>query len=334
MSRKTILQLACVAASFASLIWLLSRIGWTTIATALSGVSLIVAAILMLLGVAEGLLDSLALRVITGPALRVGDALAVNSAGSLLNLVLPWESGEVLKGSLLHGKFGASRAASSTIIWNYIFKISRPAVALTSALLAVALYRGTAPTITMVLIVVGNLLGFAPYFVLRFAIRYAGAEKIVKLVRRFPLVRDRTAHWVEVAQSIDREVRGFWRERPRAFVEVLLLQGLARLIGWLNQYLGFRAVGLPYGFAETMLICATMNVAEYLIAFLPARIGVSEGTAFVVFRYYGLNGPLGLVLFTFLRFRNILVHGLIAPFAFIRRKQIAKAEIVVVVTPP
>jgi hypothetical protein len=64
-----------------------------------------------------------------------------------------------------------------------------------------------------------------------------------------------------------------------------------------------------------------MNVAEYVIALLPARVGVSEGTAFVVFKLYGLDASTGLVLYTFLRVRNILIHALLTPFAFLNRNR-------------
>jgi len=334
MSAKKILQLVCVAASFGALIWLLSRIGWPTISTALGHLGPVSAGVLVALGVAEGLFDSLALRVVTGPALRVGHAMAINSAGSMLNLILPWESGEVLKGGLLHGEFGASRAASSTIIWNYIFKISRPALSLSAAILATILCRRQISGATLGWVMTANILAFTPYLVLRFAIRLGGTEKAVSLLRRLPYLRRSPAHWVEVARAVDREVRGFWRQRTWAFVQVFGLQLVARSTGWLNIYFGFRAIGAPYGFAQATLLYATMNVAEYLISLLPARIGVNEGTAFFVFRFYNLDANLGLVLYSFLRVRNILVHGLIAPFAFVDRKTVQKAADAPTPSPP
>ena len=80
----------------------------------------------MLLGWTESFSDGTALWVVMGQRLRYGFGIAVNAAGSMLNLILPWESGEVLKGTLLRGQFGTQSAVSGTILWNYIFKISRP----------------------------------------------------------------------------------------------------------------------------------------------------------------------------------------------------------------
>jgi uncharacterized membrane protein YbhN (UPF0104 family) len=95
------------------------------------------------------------------------------------------------------------------------------------------------------------------------------------------------------------------------------LQAFARSTGWLSIYAAFRLVGLPYGFPEATLMYATMNVAEYVIAVLPARIGVSEGTAFFAFKFLGLNPSLGVVVYVILRVRTILANGLLAPFVFL-----------------
>lgn len=319
MSRKRILQLACVTASVATLIWLLQRIGWSTIGTALSQVGWLSATVLFLLALAEGVFDGIALRVVTGPSLSTWFTIAVNSAGSLLNLVLPWESGEILKGGLMRQTLGTSEAVSSTVIWNYVFKISRPAFGLAAALLAVVLCPKT-PAGTLSLVVAGNVIAFAPYLLLRFVIRFGAAEKLVKLARHLPYVRRSPEHWVDVARTIDRQVLAFWHDRPWAYVQCFLLQVLARSTGVLNLYVGFWAMGMPYGLAEATLLHATMNIAEYIISLLPARVGVGESTAFVVFRLYGFDSGMGLVLYTFLRVRNILVHGFITPFAFIGRK--------------
>jgi hypothetical protein len=281
--------------------------------------------VLFLLALAENVLDGLALRVIMGPSLKVTRALTVNAAGSMLNLLLPWESGEVLKGTLLKGPFGTPRSVSSTIIWNYIFKISRPALSLLTALLAALLCHQVSGKI-LALVVLANVLAFAPYFVLRFIIRFGAAERLMRLMRKLPYLRRSPGHWVDIARNIDGEVRGFWRQRPLAYIQVFVLQFLARTTGWLNIFLGFRAVGVPMSVADATLMYATMNVAEYLIAILPARVGVSEGTAFFVCKLYGFNAPIGLVVYAFLRMRNIIVYGLLTPFAFLGQTGKGKPE--------
>ena len=73
----------------------------------------------------------------------MGNAVALNAASGMMNLILPWESGEVLKVALLRDSVRSSHAVSTTIIWNYIFKVSRPTLSLAAALVAVLLSHTT-----------------------------------------------------------------------------------------------------------------------------------------------------------------------------------------------
>jgi hypothetical protein len=243
-------------------------------------------------------------------------AVVVNSAGSTLNLILPWESGELLKTGILRGHFGSQDAIAATILWNYIFKISRPALSALTALLAWALCRGVS-SFTMGVVLVANLLAFLPYFLLRMLIRYGAAEGLFKVLKLIPGIRRHPTHWVELARNIDREVRQFWQLRRGAYLRVFALQLIARLTGWLSIYAGFKFLGMPYGFAQATLVYATMNVAEYVIAILPARVGVSEGTAFFAFKFLGLDPTMGLILYLVLRVRTVFANGVLTPFAFL-----------------
>jgi Lysylphosphatidylglycerol synthase TM region len=316
MLLKKVIQLVSVVTAIVALLWLLGRIGWGTIATALGSVGIPGALVLCALSLSETILDGAALCTIVGSRLRLAYAVVVNSAGSTLNLLLPWESGEILKTGLMRGYFGSQPAISGTIIWNYIFKLSRPAVSAMTAVLAWILCRdASASTITIVCI--ANACAFLPYAVLRLIIQYGAAEGLFKILKLIPGVRRHPSHWVELARNIDKEVRQFWKERPTAYLKVFLYQSIARMTGWWGIYAGFKFLGLPYGFAQATLVYATMNVAEYVIAILPARVGVSEGTAFFAFKFLGLDPKLGLILYVVLRVRTVFVNGILTPFAFL-----------------
>jgi hypothetical protein len=313
---KKVVQIVSVVAAIAVLLWLLDRVGWSTIAGAIGRVGFAGAAVLCSLALAETMLDGAALCAIVGPRLRLAFAVVVNSAGSTLNLILPWESGEMLKTALLHTQFGSQDAVTGTIIWNYIFKLSRPAVSALTALLAWVLCRQASGT-TLIIVGAANGLAFLPYLVLRVLVQYGAAEGLMKLLRLIPGVRRHPSHWLDLARNIDREVQQFWRTRRGDYIRVFVCQALARSTGWLGIYAGFKLVGAPYGFAEATLVYATMNVAEYVIAILPARVGVAEGTAFFAFRFLGLDPTLGLILYVVLRVRTVFTNGVLAPFAFL-----------------
>jgi hypothetical protein len=324
---KKLIQLVCVTAALGALFWLLGRIGWSTIGNALGSVGWAGALVLCGLSLCETIFDGAALCTAIGPRLRLAFAVVVNSAGSTLNLILPWESGEILKTGIIRSYLGSQAAISGTIIWNYVFKLARPAVSAMTAALAWMLCR-EAPATTIAIVSVANVLAFLPYAVLRIVIRYGAAEGLFKLLKLVPGLRRHPSHWVELARNIDREVRQFWKERPADYLKVFAYQAVARMTGWWGIYAGFKLVGLPYGFAEATLVYATMNVAEYVIAILPARVGVSEGTAYFVFKFLGLDPKLGLILYVVLRVRTVFVNGLLTPFAFLdwSKKETAAAN--------
>ena len=319
MKRKTLVQLVCVSTSLAALLWLLDRIGWGTIGHALGKVGWKGLTVLMVLGWIESFTDGTALWVVMGQRLRYGFGIAVNAAGSMLNLILPWESGEVLKGTLLRGQFGTPSAVSGTILWNYIFKISRPAVSLTATLFAWAFSLGI-DGFHMGIILTANLLSFLPYLVLRVLIRYGAAAGLVRVLGILPVLRRHSGHWIESARTIDHEVKQFWHDRPTDYLKVFGLQLVARATGWASIYVALNALGMECSFGQASLLYATVNVVDYIVAVLPARVGVSEGTSYFIFKFLGLNPATGVIMYVVLRIRTILANGLLTPAAFFNWK--------------
>ncbi|MGB8296864.1 MAG: lysylphosphatidylglycerol synthase transmembrane domain-containing protein [Polyangia bacterium] len=317
MRRKTLIQLVCVIASLVGLAWLLGRIGWATVGSALVRVGWPALAVLMLLGWCESVADAAALWVIMRRRLPLGFVVTVNAAGSMLNLILPWESGEVLKGTLLRERVGTQPAISGTIIWNYVFKISRPALSMAAALCGWALCDGI-DRFHVGVILAANALAFLPYFGLWICIRYGAAKGFLRVLDLIPILRRHPERWGEVARQIDREVKLFWHERPAAYLKVFFLQILARMTGWASYVVALQALGAHYSFGQVALAYATLNVAEFVTAVLPARVGVSEGSSFFLFQFIGLDPVLGVIMALMLRVRTIVANGVIAPFAFLR----------------
>lgn len=321
------LQFLPIVGAMGLLLWLLDGIGWSTIAQGVRRVGFSGAALLCSLALAETVLDSAALCATVGARLRLAFAVAVNAAGSMVNLLLPWDSGEVLKSALLRGPFGAEPAVSGTILWNYIYKLSRPAVSALAAVLAWVLCRQGTTASTLTVVVAASALAFVPYLGLRVLVQYGAVQRVTRLLGLLPGLRRRRTHWLELARNIDREVRQFWQTRRRDYLRAFAYQAAARASAWLAVYVGFRVVGLPYGFAEATLVYATMSVAEYAIALLPARIGVTEGAAFFAFKALGLDPTLGLVLYVVLRVRTIVVNGVLTPLAFVGRRATPHREV-------
>jgi len=69
-----------------------------------------------------------------------------------------------------------------------------------------------------------------------------------------------------------------------------------------------------------------MNVAEYVVAVLPARVGVSESSSFFLFKFLGLDPVLGVIMCVILRVRTIVANGVVTPLAFLDWKPAAPAK--------
>jgi hypothetical protein len=91
-------------------------------------------------------IDCEALRRAMLGRVGLGWTMASNAAGGLVNTVIPFEAGEVVKGALLRQRSTHSRVVSGLIVWNYAWKLAKPAAVAVCFVLGVALGMPSART--------------------------------------------------------------------------------------------------------------------------------------------------------------------------------------------
>jgi hypothetical protein len=317
MSRRArAVQLVFFLAALAALIWLLNKVGWSNIGQALVRIGPSGAMIIAALGFSETILDSVALAIAIHQP-RSGHVLFINAIGALMNQILPFDLGEVVKAGLTHRMFPSGTTIAGTIVWNYVFKISRPLVTLAAALIGLFGAHQIDARVRYV-IVAGALVSFVPYLLLRLLLRKGAAGMLVRLLRFVRVLRRDPERILAKALDVDATVAGFWRERPGAFLAALAFQIGARLSSWGSLFVTLRLIGLPIGFIECALLYAAMNTAELIITLIPARLGVAEGAAFGIFKLIGLPPQTGVIMYVILRLKSLGTTGVLAPFAFLR----------------
>lgn len=326
--RARILQLIFFFAALLVLFWLLNRTGWSNIGHALMRVGPTGALILVALGFGETILDTLAASIAIRQR-RWGQVLVVNNAGALLNQILPFDLGEVVKGALTHRLFPSETTIAGTIVWNYVFKISRPLVILGAAVIGIVAGPHVDAKVRY-LVLAGAFVSFLPYVILRLVLRKGVAVMFVRLLRFVRILRNDPSRILDKALTIDATVASFWRERPRAFIAILFIQIGARLVSWLNLFATLRLIGLPIGFYACALLYAAMNTADLIITIIPARLGVSEGAAFGIFKLIGLPPETGVIMYVVFRIKSLVTTGVLAPFALLRPRAMDPAT----ATPP
>jgi hypothetical protein len=315
MTTARAVRLFFFLAALGLLIVLLRRVGWSQIAHALAQVGFGGALLLYAIGTAETMLDSLALSLAIGQH-RWHRVFFISNAGALLNGFLPFDLGELAKAALTHKTFPGGSTIAGSIIWNYVFKISRPLVALASALVG---FFGASYVDAKIryLIVAGVLVSFLPYVVLRLLLRQGVAARLMRLLRIVRVLRRDPDRIIAKALEVDQIVAGFWQRRRRAFVGTLMLQICARLVSWLGLLATLRLIGVPIGITDCALLYGALNTAEVLITLIPARLGVSEGAAFGIFKMLNMSPQTGVVMYVVFRLRGLATTGLMAPFAFL-----------------
>ncbi len=306
---KSILKAAFILFALLALVWLLNKIGWNRIGHAFVSVGWVGALILLSLGILESTLDAAALDATMPRRIGLWRMLSYHCAGAISNTIVPGEAGEVLKGSMLAKHVGARQAIAGTVLWNYIFKVSRPLVALIAALLALVLGSYVEPKVSMV-VITGCVLAFAPYLVFKLLLKKGMAEVIARALQRLRLLKKDPEKFVESAIELDHSIRTFWKERPADYLKVFGLQAAARVSSWMALFAAIQLMELDYSFGLCALIYAGLSVGDYVVMTLPARIGVSEGAGYLIFSFFGLDGGTGVILYVILRLKGIASNAI------------------------
>jgi hypothetical protein len=306
--RRLALRLVLIAAGVAAIVLMLQHTGWSVIARSFQQVGLGAFALVTLFGFSEHFLDTCALHIAMLGRISLGGTLVSNSTGALVNTFVPLEAGEVVKGALLRQRSTHPQVLAGLVIWNYVWKIAKPCALVVFFLAGVAL-GNVYPRELRWPVLVGVLASFIPYFLLRMLLRQRPAERLTRLLARVPRLQPKLGGWVEGAIRLDREVRQFWGEHSGAYVKVFLLVLAARLLGIATLVVFAHRLGLPSDPGSLAFLYATSMVTEYVTMLLPARLGVGEGSAFLLFQVMRLDPASGLVMAVLGRIRAVLMLG-------------------------
>ncbi len=294
--KSRIFNTAAFLCGLALLVWIILDTGPSTLLEHLSsvgwGFAWVVAVYL-----AETLIEVAAWQLLVPGPKRTSffRMFAVSQAGAALNGLLPGQTGEVVKGTLLRGHMKPRWIVSSLLMYNFLFiATTLPVLVLCAAtvLVTAALPPGVALTLT------GAVALSAVLPILLFVwIRRGMVGDILAVVRRIPLVgRLVKDSLVEEGRKIDHETRAAWKHRPRDFAVASALLTGARFLGILEVWLILFLMGKPVSIAISCGIFAAGQVFAYVVMFLPTSFGVLEGGTKGIFQWFSLAGEVGLSL--------------------------------------
>jgi hypothetical protein len=288
--------------------WLLVQTGWADIERSFRRVGVGAFVLVTVLGWLEHFLDTCALHAAMLGRVGLGGTLISNSTGALVNTFIPLEAGEVVKGALLRQRSTDPQVLAGLVIWNYVWKVAKPVALL--LFFVVAELLGYVYSRDLRWPVLGGVVfSFLPYVLMRVLIHQRPAERLTRLLTRVPRLKPKLSGWIEGAIHLDRSVRQFWRSHPGAYARVFAFLLGGRVMAVATVLVLAWRLELPADAGSVAFLYVAGTVTDYVTMALPARVGVSEGSSFLLYKILGLDPAAGLVAAVIVRLRAIVMLG-------------------------
>ena len=305
--------------------FLFYRVGWQELSGAFRRIGVGPILFVLAIGWVENLVDCEALRRAMLGRVPLGWTVVASGAGGLVNTLIPLEAGEVVKAAILRQHSTHSRVVSGLVIWNYVWKVAKPSALLTFWLGSLLLGH-VFPSHLQLPVLVGVAIAFLPYVALRILLHQRPAERLMRLLGRVPRLERRAASWVAAGARLDEEVRNFGRHHRRAYLHVFALTFVGRFISLPAGIWLLYRLGLPSDLGSVMFLIVIQSVVDYATMIMPTRVGISEGSLYLLYQFLGLDPTAAMAMAIIARVRSLLVSGppaIIASFTFSRQKRAA-----------
>ncbi|MGC4065195.1 MAG: lysylphosphatidylglycerol synthase transmembrane domain-containing protein [Polyangiaceae bacterium] len=312
---KRLLRASLTIAAVGTLGWLLDRIGWAKVLSAFARLGFGGATALVVLGILENTFDATSFHIALKRRIGTLRVLGYSGLGGLVNVLIPWDAGEILKVGLIRRHMRLSDAVAGTVIWNYLCKLSRPLVGTALALLGLV----GCPSIPIAIrwaILGASVLSAVPYVAIKWILHRGAVGSVLVLLTKFRLLNrarsenGRPKRWSWMAKFAD-----FHRSDPRAYWEMLTHQILGRVASWAALHVTAHLLGLGYSVPLTALLYAGISVATYVYMLLPSRLGVGEVAGAGVFALLGLPFDAGLLVQLIMRIKGLVTLTLASVLA-------------------
>ncbi|RKY51937.1 MAG: hypothetical protein DRP93_09015 [Candidatus Neomarinimicrobiota bacterium] len=297
--------------SVITLFFLLKYIGFNKVDEAFQSIGLKGALIITIFGFSENFFDALALKYSFIKKLPILKVWVLNCAGSIVNTVIPWDAGEVVKGTLVSKFLTLSESISGIVLWNYFHKLSR-SLSLVFIVVVSLIFGTDLNSALLWIVIVVVAISFVPYLFMKLLINAEISHKLLKFLSSF--WKKDYSNLIKKTKKLDKTLKNFKKENPHNFKRVFLFQFSARIISWLTFVVVAFMVGFDAPFAEVSLLYCAVNLGMYIFSIIPVKIGVGEGASYVIFSFFGFDGGIGLLITFILRLKAIFTLGVLSLF--------------------
>jgi hypothetical protein len=327
MNRSHVVPAVVFALGIALLVYLTARIGVHEVAAMLAQLRWTIAPVLILSAVQQYMRAAALRCCVTRPqGLRLADALRIRLSGEAVEFLAI--GGPVLaeptKAWLLQQHGLRVREGFVATLAEYLvnsFVAAMMAVVALGYVLAVR--RPTGAVHVASLVVFWGMSGFVALLVLGFAARlHIIGAAIGGVARLWPgaaaRLRAGFATLDDAEDSLIETVRG----KPRRLMEILLFECVGQLMLILELWCLVRALQLPIGIGQAALVEGAIKFIASGYFFVPAQVGVAEGSYAVVFVVFGYSAAAGLTVSLARRVRGLVIAAVgLLPLVLLSRSR-------------
>ncbi len=265
---------------------------------------------LLAIGIANFTIDGLALWVAVGKDISLTRAISITMAGAAINQFTPMnEGGEVVKGNMLAGDVPGERAVSSVLAWNLVNRATKHIVIFVGPVLIFFFGSGQFSTQTLLILLVAVVLSAIPTILLFILASSRGAERVTKLFRFLPFVRQATIDKLVVkAKMADSQLKDYLTVRRKDTWRMFWILIVGKLLLIVDFWAAINFLDGGVNIVEAAFLMSGSQVAGVILSVSPVSIGVLEAGETTLWLLLGLSASLGLAQALVRRLRTLTLN--------------------------
>ncbi|MDO5663745.1 MAG: lysylphosphatidylglycerol synthase domain-containing protein [Bacteroidia bacterium] len=232
-------------------------------------------------------------------------------SGYAINLITPFGllGGEPYKIIELQPKLGIQKATSSVLLYMMMHFVSHFIFWMVSIPLLFFIVPNVSVPIRVILIIAG----IASLLLLWWAFTvYSNGfiSKALSIAGKIPFVGKKMRAYkekhIEKIVQMDFLIADLYKNRKKDFITSLSLELLSRYILCIEVIFMMYAIGLPIGFAQSVIIESIQSMVGNLFFFMPMQLGAREGGFILVFGILSLPAAHAVYVSLCIRIRELV----------------------------
>lgn len=209
----------------------------------------------------------------------------------------------------LSSYIGTPRAMSATVLYSMMHILSHFCLWLLGVILFLVLYLPRMDAWLWSLFGVFIVVCAVVVYFFYYGYKNGMIVKLYSILLHVPLVKRYARRFYDRniggMHQVDSNI-AYLHSQPRAFYGALVLEFVGRVVNAFEYFFILRALGIPVGFGDAVLVLAFSSLVGNLLFFFPMQLGAREGSLAAIVGILGFGTPsVGLLASFYTRVREI-----------------------------